>query len=137
MTKNLPQVPSTAVPMDMMLAWQRTWMESSANWLKAFGAVDNRRIDVSIRDINIFYPFGSGFSLFANPVTSWFDMMATGEPDTERRIVTGVASYGKQLGWIIDTLLPIAEESDEVDPEDLKALRDLKDEIEAEKARKP
>lgn len=124
---------NTATPFDAMLTLQRQWFEQTTSWLQQFGASDNRSIEVETGDVNIYFPFGQGFTLFANPATSWFDMLATHDSEAERRIVTGVASYGKQIGWMMDLLIPLAEESGSVDKKDLKALKDLKAEIEAAK----
>ena len=51
-----------------------------------------------------------------NPITSWFrssmgqfgfinvNEMQSDDPDQEQRIVNGVASYGKQLGRVVEAL---------------------------------
>lgn len=88
---------------------------------------------VSIGDINVYFPFGYGFTNNANPATNWgwmFGMMATEKPRTEQRIVSEVASYGKQIGWMMDMLIPLAEESEAVDKGDLAEMKAMRERIE-------
>jgi hypothetical protein len=59
-----------------------------------------------------------------NPITSWFrssmgqfgfinvNEMQSDDPDQEQRIVNGVASYGKQLGRVVEALQAVCEHLD-------------------------
>ena len=113
---------------------QRSWIELANMWARPFDlpvAEPGREVKVSTGDITIYFPFGRGFTLFANPATSWFDLMATPAPAKERRVVTEIASYGTQLGWVLDLLVPLAEGSDRIEPGDLEKIKALKARIEA------
>ncbi|ADM10661.1 hypothetical protein PB2503_13119 [Parvularcula bermudensis HTCC2503] len=114
----MPLVP--ALPFDPM-GFYAAWMRQVTEALRVF----------SVGDINIYFPFGSNFTLNADPTTSWGWLygMATPRPHTEERIVREVASYGKQLGWMMDMLLPLAERSDDIPDEDVEALRKMRDDI--------
>ena len=63
-----------------------------------------------------------------NPITSWFrssmgqvgfinvNEMQSDDPDQEQRIVNGVASYGKQLGRVVEALQAVCEHLEPLKP---------------------
>ncbi len=63
-----------------------------------------------------------------NPITSWFrssmgqfgfinvNEMQSDDPDQEQRIVNGVASYGKQLGRVVEALQAVCEHLEPLNP---------------------
>lgn len=61
---------------------------------------------------------------------------ATGDPQAEKQITTQVASYGRQLGWIVDALEVLIEDRgrDKNDPA-LKQITTLYDRVAVEKQR--
>ena len=64
----------------------------------------------------------------------WFSPSLTvnyaGDPEVEDRVVTEVASYGKQLGWLTEIAIALAT-GQPVPPETLHCLEKAKVEIEA------
>lgn len=118
---------------NMMLDAQRRALETYVDLINNAGAAAHRTLQMG--DINIYFPFGYGFTLNADPTTNWWSNLATSKPETERRIVTNVASYGKQLGKMMDLLIDLAETSDRVDTAELEDIKQLRAEIEEEKAR--
>lgn len=79
------------------------------------------------------FPF-SGDVKDISPVTSWFspqyEVNIAGNPQVEKKVITDVASYGRQLNKIMKAVLELAEgEAGEA----TEALRQLSDEIDAVK----
>jgi hypothetical protein len=72
------------------------------------------------------------------PFTPWFSnvtLNAKGNPEIESRIVTEVASYGRQLGIITEAVLAIADgQKSKKDKDRVQRLRDLVEQIDAVKA---
>lgn len=64
--------------------------------------------------------------------TPWFSPSLTvnyaGDPVIEERVVTQVASYGKQLGWLSEVALALVDGKD-VKPETLRKLKTACEEI--------
>jgi hypothetical protein len=68
------------------------------------------------------------------------NMAAAGDPALERRVVEQVASYGRQLGWVVDALdVLVRDRRDEApepgDEDALDQLQTLRAEVEALKRR--
>ncbi len=65
--------------------------------------------------------------------TTWFSPSFTlnynGDPDIERRVVTEVAGYGRQLGWLTDIVLALAA-GQAPPPATLAKIRQAADQIE-------
>jgi len=68
---------------------------------------------------------------------SWFSTNITvtglGEPELEQKIVTQVATYGKQLGELTEVVLALAEASHLTGNEALQELRSIAEQIEQTK----
>ncbi len=62
-------------------------------------------------------------------IDPYFGMEIKGVPEIERKVVTSVASYGKQLGKITEALLVLAE----VTGKDLPEIKELVADVEAAK----
>jgi hypothetical protein len=64
----------------------------------------------------------------------WFSPSLTvnyaGDPKIEDRVVTEVASYGRQLGWLTEIVLALAHEQPPPD-DTLRSLQEASDKIEA------
>src|SRR5215470_5256446 len=64
----------------------------------------------------------------------WFSPSLTvnyaGDPLIEDRVVTGVASYGRQLGWLTEIALALANKQP-VPPDTLRRLKEASDRIQA------
>jgi hypothetical protein len=97
------------------------------------------------------WPFSGNVLQDYHPWTSWFrttlgqfgfiniNEMQSDDPDLEQRIVTGVGSYGKQLGRVIEALQAVCEylEAGGWTPdgrESVKSFLRLADEIDAFKS---
>jgi hypothetical protein len=92
-----------------------------------------------------------------DPITSWFrssmgqfgfinvNEMQSDDPDQEQRIVNGVASYGKQLGRVVEALQAVCEHLEPLNPggwapaerEAVKSFLRLAEEMAAFKSRQP
>ncbi len=61
---------------------------------------------------------------------SWFSTYITvtgqGEPELEQKIVTEVATYGKQIGELTDVVLALAESANFTDSKAQEAVRELR-----------
>jgi hypothetical protein len=79
--------------------------------------------------VTINFPFANGFTQDIDPRTNWGWIGATDRPDLEAEILRHGASYGRQLGRIMDLLLDIAENNPDADPDKLAALREIGDRI--------
>ena len=79
--------------------------------------------------ITINFPFANGFTQDIDPRTNWGWIGATARPDLEIEILRTGASYGRQLGRMMDVLLDIAGKTPDADPEKLAALREIGDRI--------
>lgn len=71
-------------------------------------------------------PLGGDVVQNISPVFSNVDI--AGNVDVERRVVREVASYGDQLGTILDVVAMLAESLDQSDPRVVK-LMDLKEKV--------
>lgn len=75
------------------------------------------------------FPFSGSVAQQISPDTSWFfDAIPpqAGVGDIEQKVFE-TASYGKQLGLILDVLIPLAEKAKLDSKPDKEALRKLKD----------
>ncbi|WP_238365816.1 hypothetical protein [Mesobacterium pallidum] len=88
------------------------------------------------------FPFGPFSTLFEAPWSG--DVIQhieprinsddiSGVPEIERRVVTEVASYGRQLGWLTEAVLALAAGAGVDDPRIAKVAQ-LKTDVEAAKA---
>lgn len=83
-------------------------------------------------------PFCGGVNQDYHPDTSWFsptvNVEMAGHQKIERDVVTNTASYGKQIGLMMDILVVLAEKCECVDTEqfhaDVKRLKDIHTRIE-------
>ena len=76
------------------------------------------------------YPFSGDVTQAISPYTNWFSPQITvnaGDPRLEARILTDGASYGRQLGVVIDALRAVVEKKQ--DKEAFAALTKLADKI--------
>lgn len=78
----------------------------------------------------IHFPWSGGVMQRIDPEVNWFAHWITpgaGNPDIEERAFTEVASYGKQLGLIIDVLLAqVAQSGLAVEPDAVKELQRIR-----------
>jgi hypothetical protein len=75
------------------------------------------------------FPFSGSVAQQISPDTSWFFGAIppqAGDGDIEQKVFE-TASYGKQLGQILDVLIPLAEKAGLDSKPDKEALRKLKD----------
>ena len=115
----------------MLDAWHQVWaaqlkvLEAST---EAAGRMAAAFVGLRIGDITVYFPFGSGFHQDIDPYTNWgwINSSRTNRPDVERDIAQTGASYGKQLGRMMDLLVSIAEDPNSVDQEKLDRVKDLK-----------
>jgi hypothetical protein len=88
------------------------------------------------------FPWGGNVAQDIHPDTNWFSRTIppnAGDADIER-IAFSLASYGKQLGWLTEAVLAMAEASapnSAEGQEALQRLRDLKHAIDAVKKTMP
>jgi hypothetical protein len=90
-------------------------------------------------------PFGGfdPFGVFRSPLSGdvnqritapWFSPSLTvnyaGDPEIEDRVVTEVASYGRQLGWLMEITLALAKQQ-ALSGETLRRLEEASEEIKA------
>ncbi len=121
-------------------AWEQVWA-AQLQTLRAFadtaGRVSAAFTGMRVGDITVYFPFGSGYTQEIEPYTNWGLIKAskTDWPDVEREILRNVASYGKQLGRMMDLLVSLAETTEGVDREKLQAVRELKVQIDTTKAK--
>jgi hypothetical protein len=82
-------------------------------------------------------PFANGYTQDIAPATNWgwVGQMATGKPEVETEIVRGVASYGSQIGTILDLALAIAERTEGLEGEALERAERLQADVRRIKAR--
>ena len=110
-------------------------MDLWLNWWRGVGLFGPLSGDVTQRiDPSLFRAIGDQVG-FINVNTA-----AAGNPALERRITEQVASYGRQLGRILDAVDVLARRADlgDLDPADQRAideLRELRADIEAVKQR--
>ena len=127
-------------PSSMLDAWEQMWT-AQLHVLRAYADATARMTaaftGMRFGDITVYYPFGSGYTQDIDPVTNWgwVNSAKTRRPDVEREIAREVASYGKQLGRMMDLLVAIAETTEGVDKGQLEAVRQLKDRIDGVKAK--
>lgn len=105
-------------------------LDAQRAWFEAWGRVWSGGLTINAP---VYFPFGDRFTLYANPTTNWWADLATADRAAEQRIVTGVASYGKQLGKIMDIVIALAEASSDVPAGDLADLIRIRDDIEKAK----
>lgn len=74
-------------------------------------------------------PYSGDVTQRIDPDTSW-GVGASPDPQLERAIRDNVASYGRQIDWMLELLLDIAAEVDGTDPAKVERLRALKERIE-------
>ena len=110
-----------------------SWSDASRGWRQMFPSLApywlNQRILSSLIS-------GGQFSLLSTTV----NQQATGEPELEERIVTRVASYGKQLGRLVEAVDVLARHVDDTtfsedDRQALAEFKKLADEISAARGR--
>ena len=97
------------------------------------------------------WPFSGDVAQDYHPITSWFRTVSTQlgfininemqseNPDLEKRIVTEVGSYGKQLGRVVEALQAVCEHMDtgrwpDEEQEAVKSFTRLAEEIDAFKS---
>lgn len=84
---------------------------------------------------HLYFPWSGGVSQQIDPDVNWFNHWITpgaGNPDVEEKAFTEVASYGKQLGLIIEVLLAIvdgAEQSATLPADAIAELRRIRERI--------
>jgi hypothetical protein len=82
------------------------------------------------------FPFTFNFPSGDVDLANWFspriDVSYAGNPAVERDVVENVASFGDQLGTLIDAVLELAGDAK---GEKLKDLRNLQEEVDAVKSR--
>ncbi len=127
MDKPSEPAPAAAIPIDPLALWQEWW--------RLFGARAPLSGDVSQAiDTSLLHAIGDQLG-FININTT-----RSGDSQLEQRITEEVASYGRQLGWIIDALDVLIRNGRPVDvtPDDASALDQLttlRAEVEAAKER--
>ena len=124
-TENAPQG-TPPWPLDPLGIWE-AWTRSLELHAPLSGAV-NQAIETSLAR-------SLGQLGFINITTA-----RAGDPDLERRIVEQVASYGRQLGWMLEALDALiraqrGETPDAGDEHALDQLQRLRSEVEALKQR--
>jgi hypothetical protein len=76
----------------------------------------------------VHFPLGGDVTQRIDPVAQFLRAIPAGAGDAHvEEQAFGIASYGKQLGWITDVLLDVAKASPPVSPEAGKSLGQLKD----------
>ena len=128
------------VPLAMLDAWYHLWrsqLQAMTAFADATGRITAAFTGARVGDITIYFPFGSGYTQDIDPVTNWgwVNSAKTRRPDVEREIAREVASYGKQLGRMMDLLVAVAETAEGVDKGQLEAVKQLKDRIDEVKAK--
>lgn len=105
-------------------------------------AVDQWRTTTPIHafstgDITVYFPFGSDFNQSIEPNTNWglIRSSQTDHPEVEKEIIQDVASYGMQLGRILDLIVDMGDQLRGVDPEALSEVKKLKEKIDGVKAK--
>jgi len=131
-------------PMGMMArtcaqSWEQSvflWRQQAKTWAETMKAAGGA---VSVGDVtfNIYLPFGYGYQQDIDPRTNWgwIGGSATNWPEIEEEIVRRVASYGAQIGKVMELLLDVARKTPDADPEKIKDLEALVEQIEAIKAK--
>ena len=85
----------------------------------------------------LYFPWSGNVTQAIDPDTEWVLGAVTpraGNGRVEKRTLTEVASYGRQLGWITEVLMDIANEQAALSPQAAQSLAKLKairDRIEA------
>jgi hypothetical protein len=76
-------------------------------------------------------PFANGYTQTIEPFTNWgwIAQQKAGDAGVETEIVRDVASYGRQLGWLMDLTLDLAQKTG-ADPKTVAPVRDLHDRVE-------
>lgn len=91
----------------------------------------------STGDISVYFPFGRDYHQTIEPNTNWglIRNSQTDHPDVEKEIVRDVASYGMQLGRILDLIVDMGDQLRGVDPEALSEVKKLKARIDGVKSK--
>ena len=75
----------------------------------------------------IHFPFSGSVAQRIDPQTIWNTLLpGAGNQAVERKVVEDEASYGRQLGWLADVLLDIAERQAPTSADGLQALTELR-----------
>jgi hypothetical protein len=81
------------------------------------------------------FPFSFNFPSGDVDLANWFspriDVSYAGSPAIERDVVENVASFGDQLGTLIDAVVELAGERSGKELEDLRALKTKVDDVKA------
>ena len=73
------------------------------------------------------FPFSGSVAQRIDPQTIWNTLLpGAGNAEVERTVLEEEASYGRQLGWIAEVLLDIAERQPPAGEEGQQALADLR-----------
>lgn len=129
-----PDGPPPVVAFDPLGAFWLAWLKgvetgvaSLILWQGAMAAMPRQAVSVTLN-----MPFANGYTETIAPWTNWGGVLRkAGDPETEREIVETVASYGRQLGWLLDLTLDLAEKSGNADETVLDPVRELKARVEA------
>ena len=73
-------------------------------------------------------PYNLTQPVLPNFMAPQFQFNFAGDPAIERRVVSEHASYGRQLGWLLEAVLELANRS-ELDSDAVARLRDLDEKI--------
>ena len=127
-------------PRLMFDAMEQVWsaqLQALRTFTESAGRVTAAITGTRVGDITVYFPFGRGYTQDIEPHTYWGLIRGskTDRPDIEWEIVRDVASYGKQLGQMMDLLVSLAETTDGVGREELDAVRALKARIDGTKAK--
>ncbi|HSF95708.1 MAG TPA: hypothetical protein VLA52_11845 [Thermohalobaculum sp.] len=125
--------PETGFPpliaFDPMSAFWTAWLQGAqiGGAIMATWAGMMRAAPAGAMTVN--FPFANGFTQDIDPRTNWGWIGATAFPALEADILRQGASYGSQIGRMMDLLIDIAEKTPDADPAKLAELRSLKGRI--------
>ena len=107
---------------DMALTGWRTYAQM---WTAYAGSVSKSPAQA----LHFYLPFSGDVLQNISPDTNWGIQGNAGAPELERAILDNVASYGRQLGWIIDLVDDLADKTPNSDTAKHDKIRELRAQI--------
>lgn len=118
----------------MMSMWRDLTVTAMQTHSRNLETIAKMMSAYSLAGARIELPFSGDVNQIIDPDTNWGIIGNAGSHQTERAIVDGVASYGRQLGWMMDLLLDVSGRVDGVDEEKLDRIRELRRRVEEMKS---
>jgi len=115
---------------DTLDAWQRVMM-AGMDLMSASANAARATATMPLGQVTFNFPYSGDVTQHIAPETRFGLLEQAGDAETEQAVVEHVASYGRQLGWIVDLLDEMAAGTDGIDPDKRAKVADLKRRVDA------